>query len=647
MRAVVLTLLAVALVALYVALSTLPPQSSTTTSTQKPTSKPTTAQPTQTYTTTQTTPQPSSQISATTSPTTPQPAVTTTTQPQVTTTTSTQEPKLKAWLAASDVNTTQLPTEVAYKVVVENVGNAATEVTLFNKTYVVKPGESVSIERRLKVYTAGRHKISEKVGNYTLEKEIYVWYYTPLLKAEPLTINVTEIPKLVNITVAVSNVGNATGYIDGLEIRPGQRVYINATVNVTKAGRYTVNIRNLEVEVNVRYLRAQIEVETPVKEVEALPGEKIAVPIVVKNSGNATDTVQVGGDTYSVAPGEEKTLWFGLVANRSGTYRLNIRSRDVQYDIEVKILLVTYRVQIALLAPIQKSGYMETTREEATIEVRDPDVEIVWQPIIYTNATRRVLTLVVDGNAVRVEPGKPTYIPERKVKVSGISYTAPSTAELKTEINGTIYTLTLRIKLVPPTLSIQDVEKIEFRDTRVVNTKIKCTRPVQHEELVTLYELYANIDYNAGTFSGNAKIYLLGKTGYAYFNGIFNTQSGKAEIDLQQFDLPSLVVEFTVDPITVTKVTLKSGEEVQCQYPVELLPRVFKKPLMGPTRLDTAAVLIIKILSASDVHAEQVTRDTVVLRDDWGNRITVKVYDNRIEIKGAVEGTIYGRFVLS
>ena len=643
---------ALALVALYYALQPPPPPPQPTTPTAPEAATPPT---TQTPGTPPTTPP------ITTGPTTATPPGTTTPTPTQTPATPTETPRRLAGRPAfrveihapKVVNVTALPTRVNYTVVVKNVGNATGTVELGGVKYTVEPGQAVAINKSLEVYAAGEYAISEAAGNATATAVIKVLYYAPALEALPAEVNVTELPTEVEVAITVVNRGNATGYIEGREVPPGGEVKIYKKMRIDHAGVYAISVANLTATVKVVYLKADIRAEPLETYFEALPGETIAVPIRLYNAGNGTATAKIGQATYTLAPGEEKRVNYTIRVDKGGIYTIEVEAPKAKYKLDVEVKVVTYRVAIEIKSPTTMGVYMENTAVTRTIEVDGP-VKIRWRPVIYTNATKRAITFTVDGKAVTVKPGQPAELEERTTDAPQ----PPSTVDLTVDINGTRYKLTIQLAKKLPTLTVKDITKIEFRDTRPAEAKISCSRPVRVEVFVKVLEVWATVDFTRGTFRGGAKAYILGKTDTVDIEGTFGGGRGTAKISgLKKFDplnplLPDYVtVEFTITStgVRIEKVKKPDGSEVSCRFPEQLLPQVLRKPTIS-NRIDLAAKAIVDLFAKgpSDyAKPKAVEGNKVVLEDNAGNTITVVIGQNLIVISGALEAEIYGDFALS
>ena len=644
--ALLLVATAIALVAAYLLLQQ-PAGPGTTTAAPPPTpAQPTAPTPSQTPTPTAT---PTTAAPPPTTPAqTPKPTQTATpTAPQTPTATPTPAtaaaPRFEVSIKAEDVETRRLPVNVTYWVFVKNVGNATGRVVLAGRVYELRPGETVNATRTLTVESAGTYNIAEVVeteaGNITARGAVSVRYYAPILVAEPVEINVTKIPATVEVEVAVRNVGNDTAVVSGIEIKPGDSRALLARLNITAAGAYRLRLDGVEVPVVVRYLLARVEVRPLVEEVEALPGEVVEVPLEVKNTGNATAIVQVAGEELMLRPGKGRTARYPLKAEKAGFYKLEVKAGDVPFVAEVKVSIIKYSVQISLIAPVSKAGLMERIQMEDTIEVKGSEVEIIWQPIINTNATRRALTFNVDGVLVVAEPGKPTYLPERRVKAS-----VPGDVELSVAVNGTVYTLRLHVRLLPPTL-VGEITEVRYTDRQTRRASLKCG---PNSFTVEVYEVEASVNYREGKFSGRtyADLPYFGKRN-VYFSGEFNSAGGKAELTIE--GVGEVLVEFALNPLRVTKAALKDGRAVPCELPAELLPRILEQPTRISARLDDAARALIGMFRGFGDWAEvrEVRQGgVVILATSWGDA-EMRVGDNTITIRAEkLIADIYGSFRL-
>jgi len=251
---------------------------------------------------------------------------------------------------------------------------------------------------------------------------------------------------------------------------------------------------------------------------------------------------------------------------------------------------------------------------------------------------------------VTVKPGQPAELEER----TATAPPPPSTIDLTVDINGTTYKLAIQLVKKLPILTVKDITKIEFRDTRPVESKISCSRPVSIEVFVKVLEVWATVDFANGAFSGGAKAYMLGRTDTVDIEGTFGSGRGTAKISgLKKFDplLPDYVTaEFTITSsgIHIEKVKKPDGGEVSCSFPEQLLPQVLRKPTIS-NRIDLAAKAIVDLFAKGpgDYATPKTVEDNkVVLEDNARNTVIVVVGQNLIEISGALEAEIYGNFAL-
>ncbi|MGC9052073.1 MAG: hypothetical protein ACP5J3_14230, partial [Pyrobaculum sp.] len=343
----------------------------------------TTQQPAQTLTATQT-----SQTSQSTTPATPQPSTTTSSAPT---------PVLEVQIAApAEVNLTKLPALINYTVVVKNVGAAAARVEVDGESRELGPGQVWRVEKAINATSAGEYRAAVVVNGKKYEKVMAVRYYEARLVAEPVAINVTKLPQNITVTARVKNVGNLTARLDGVEIPPGAAALVNKTLYVDAAGSYVIRLGLLEIPVKVGYLHAACgaEVEAPA-EVEVVPGEAVAYRVVVKNTGNTTAICVVDNKPYRLEPGEAASLTKSLTVETAGSYRAEVEINGTTYRREITAKVIKIFVWFKLKSPRETSYGTTPFTEIIYSDSPQAGVEYVWR--ISTNATRRTVTVVVDG----------------------------------------------------------------------------------------------------------------------------------------------------------------------------------------------------------------------------------------------------------
>jgi hypothetical protein len=627
------------LVALYLALQ--PPPSNYTTTTTPPAAATT---PTEKTTTSQTTPR---QATTTSAPET-QTAATSTAQPPRVVYVPAIEVNIEAPTA---VNTTKLPIYLNYTIVIRNRGNGTGVVLRGDATYVIAPGQEVRIAANETVWWAGEHSVEAVVNGTRHVKAVRVYYYAPRLQAEPVYINTTKLPANLTVTVRVSNLGNLTAWVGGVAVAPGETREINTTITVEAAGSYVVEIGGVEVPVTVRYYAAGFDwkVGGP-SEVEALPGETYAAWLWIKNTGNATASLSIDGRYVALAPGEELNTTKTITVGAAGTYNVEFRvagslNATLRHAIRVKV--VAPKVQIVLWSPEVKRGWPPPNGTDPTsLSVVSKTVALTWGYIITTNATKRAVALAVEG------PGGVDYYKLAPGAAASKNYTetaqAPGEKTLEVKVNSTTYKLKVYLTLTPPKVTVKDISKIEFTDSRrLLGLKLSCrSGSVAASVVLDIVRVTGTLTYTptGRAVSGQITVNSAGGTYTGDYKGTI--EGGKGSLSLNVIGR-RIDVEFDTSPLTITKV-LVDGTPYSCNVPTELVPPILyrEKPTASS---EPATQYVFRLLSAfargdSDKPQSINWNGEYVEAVDRGGNI-LKVYLGGGEIR--IEGPLTAAIVIS
>lgn len=456
-RGVYLLALALLLVAVYVFIETIPPPTAGTaaSSSSTPTAVETSKSPQATSATVKApspTPPPSTKTS-TTMPTFP--PQTSATPPRVSTPPPAAKPVLKVVIKTPPrVNLTKLPAFVNYTVVVENSGDDPAAAEVGGLVQVVPPHANVTLGMQTLVEKAGPHTVYVTVNKTVYNATIYVYYYTPVLVVEEVTINTTRLPADVYVSIPVKNVGNATAHVEGVEIPPGGSVILNKIIRIKAAGTYKVIVGGVEAPIRVAYLTpiCAAEIDAP-KEAEVAPGALVTYIIRVKNAGNATATCLIDGKPVVLKPGQVEEEKGDIKAEKAGLYAVAVEVNGTRYLKEIYIKMIKVHVQFRLLAP-EKTPYSPTPYYHS-LESDVPEIDVEYQWLISTNATRPAV-VYIEGTPYRIERGGNITI-TKKAKVD-------RQAEFTISVNGTTYTAKVELRPREPTIT-QHFKKMVFKDS--------------------------------------------------------------------------------------------------------------------------------------------------------------------------------------
>ncbi|MCC6021381.1 MAG: hypothetical protein LM577_08475 [Thermoproteaceae archaeon] len=384
------------------------------------------------------------------------------------------------------VNATELPASITYAVVLTNRGdeegvallsatpassmrsiacNASESPAGAARAVRVPPNSTVIYRGVLTAAAAGDYEIRVEAQNATRAARVAVRYYAPRLAALPVTVNVTRLPSLVSATVTVLNLGNGTGRVAGVEVPPGGSATLRVALNVTAAGRYRARLDGLEVPVEVRYLAAACEarVDAPA-EVEVVPGEAVRYAVRVRNAGNATAVCVVNGTALKLAPGEEGALEGSVKIGAAGRYAIVAAVNGTEHRAEVVARAVRVFVWYRMLSPAETPWRAPPCAD--TFYGDEPAVRVDYEWLVFTNATSRAVTVIINGEARRLAPGS-------SVTLMG-SAAIERKGEISVDVNGTRYYAEVIVKPREPVVSISAAEMLfDCRVPRAVSTSCK------------------------------------------------------------------------------------------------------------------------------------------------------------------------------
>ncbi|MEZ0320229.1 MAG: hypothetical protein ABWK05_09625 [Pyrobaculum sp.] len=561
-------------------------------------------------------------------------------------------PVLGVEVRAPDVvNTTRLPAAVNYTVVLTNTGNGTAWVKVENSTVEIRPGGRVLLNFTTNITSAGVYKVGAKVNGTMYEKKVVVYYYAPLLTADPVFINVTKLPADATVVVRVRNVGNWTGRVLGVEVKPGSEAMVNTTIKVDAAGSYVLQIDGVEVPVSVQYLAPSLKylVGGP-KEVEAVPGESVSAWIWLKNEGNATAAVRVNGRPLTIKPGQYVNITKNITVTTSGSYTFDFNiagdlNVTAKYTTAVKI--VAAKVQIVVWTPqLLRSWPLPNSTDTMALSFVEKSASITWGYIIETNATSRSVVLqVADPQGVYYH----TLSPGQKLARNfTLQVQAPTVVTLQLAVNNTAYAVEVDVKLSPPRITINDISEIEFSDSRkLLSVPIKCRYGSASATLqldVVKVEGVLRYLQDGREVRGTITVNTAGDTYTGDFKGSVRGTSGQATINVAGRRVD---VEFTTSPLEVRRVLI-DGTPYDCDVPTALIPAVLisEKPTAKDEPADQLASRLVSIFAKSDFDKPRPAiwnGEYVEVIDRARNLL--KVYFRQGEV--LIEGALTAKFVIS
>jgi len=599
---------------------------------------------------------PATTPTTTTATATSQPPTTTAEKPetktQTATPTSTAQPPRVVYAPSIEVaieapgviNTTRLPIYINYTIVVKNSGNGTGVAVVGGVPYEVAPGQVVRIAENKTAWWAGEHSVEAVVNGTRYAKAVRVYYYAPRLQAEPVYINATKLPANLTVTARVSNLGNLTARVGGVAVAPGETKAINTTITVKAAGTYVVEIGGVEVPVTVRYYTAGFDwrVGGP-SEVEALPGETYAAWLWIKNTGNATATLSIDGRAFALAPGEALNTTKTITVGAAGVYNVEFRvtgTLNVTLSHAIRVKVVAPKVEIVLWSPEVKRRWPPPNgTDDASLSVVSKTAALTWGYVITTNATRRTVALTVEG------PGGVDYYKLAPGAAASKNYTetvqVPGEKTLEVKVNSTTYKLKVSLTLTPPKITVKDISRIEFTDSRrLLGLKLRCGVV---EATIDILRVTGTLTYTptGRAVSGQITVRSVLGTSTGDYSGKIEGGSGSLSLNVAGHNI---YVEFTTSPLKVTRV-LVDGTPYSCDVPTELVPPIFYKE--KPTATDEPATqYVFRLLSAfargdSD-KPQSITwnGEYVEAVDRGGNTLRVYLGGGEIRIEGPLTAAI-------
>jgi len=581
------------------------------------------------------------------------------TKTQTATPTSTAQPPRVVYAPSIEVaveapgviNTTRLPIYINYTIVVKNSGNGTGVAVVGGVPYEVAPGQEVRIAANKTVWWAGEHSVEAVVNGTRHVKAVRVYYYAPRLQAEPVYINATKLPANLIVTARVSNLGNLTAWVGGVAVAPGETKAINTIIIVEAAGTYVVEIGGVDVPVTVRYYAAGFDwrVGGP-SEVEALPGETYAAWLWIKNTGNATATLSIDGRTFALAPGEALNTTKTITVGAAGTYNVEFRvagsfNATLRHAIRVKV--VAPKVEIVLWSPEVRRGWPPPNGTDSTsLSAVSKTVALTWGYVITTNATRRAVALAVEGpggvDYYRLAPGAAAF------KNYTETVQVPGEKTLEVRVNSTTYKLKVSLTLTPPKVTVKDISRIEFTDSRrLLGLKLSCrSGSVEASVVLDIVRVTGTLTYTptGRAVSGQITVNSAGGTYTGDYKGTI--EGGKGSLSLNVIGR-RIDVEFDTSPLKITKV-LVDGTPYSCNVPTELVPPILYKE--KPTAVDVPATQYVSSLLSAFARGDSDKPQSITWNGEYVEAVdkggnTLRVYLGGGEIR--VEGPLTAAIVIS
>lgn len=591
---------------------------------------------------------------STTTPTSPAPkpietTTTTTEKPQMTKPNAVYLPDIRVEvLVPQTINTTTLPLRINYTIVIRNVGNGTGTVIIWDKPYKIAPGETLRINSSLLARWAGDYTVETVINGSKHMKVIKVYYYRERLEATPLYINVTKLPAVVTTGVRIKNVGNLTAWVEGVEIKPGEEKVINKTLKIDAAGAYVVNVGGVAVPVMVSYYAANVLWKIGGQgDVEAVPGETYTAWLWIKNVGNATANLDIDGRAVTLKPQEEANISKAVTISAAGLYTVKFRisgdlNMTLYYGIRARV--IAPRVEIVIWSPeLRRSWPLPNSTDETSVSSIGKTLALTWGYVITTNATKRTVNLAVeDPEGVKyysLSPG------ETIAKNFTTTVQAPGETTLEVKVNSTKYSLKTAVQLIPPKITVKDILKIEFEDSRkLLGLKISCRAgSVAADVVLDMLRVSGVLTYTqtGRAIYGDLTVNSARGISTGDYRGKIEGISGQLTLNIAGHNI---YLEFTTAPLSLTRV-LFDGAQYSCNVPTELVPPILYKD--KPTAADEFATEYVYRLLSSFARTDSDRPQSIVWNGDYvevidkgGNLLRVYIRRGEIQIEGALTATI-------
>jgi hypothetical protein len=314
----------------------------------------------------------------------------------------------------------------------------------------------------------------------------------------------------------------------------------------------------------------------------------------------------------------------------------------LRHTIQVKV--VAPKVEIVLWSPEVKRRWPPPNgTDDASLSVVSKTAALTWGYIITTNATKRTVTLAVEG------PGGVDYYRLAPGAAASKNYTetaqAPGEKTLEVKVNSTTYRLKVYLTLTPPKVTVRDISRIEFIDSRrLLGLKLSCRwGSVEVSMVLDIVRVTGTLTYTptGKAVSGQITVDSAGGTYTGDYEGTI--EGGKGLLSLNVIGR-RIDVEFDTSPLKITKV-LVDGTPYSCNVPTELVPPILYKE--KPTAVDVPATQYVSHLlsvfargDSDKPRSVEWNGEYVEVVDRGGNTLRVYLGEREIRIEGPLTATV-------
>ncbi|MFN7106454.1 MAG: hypothetical protein ACK4M3_07740, partial [Pyrobaculum sp.] len=224
-----------------------------------------------------------------------------------------------------------------------------------------------------------------------------------------------------------------------------------------------------------------------------------------------------------------------------------------------------------------------------------------------------------------------------------LSLQAPGGGRLWIRVNGSLYAVDLSVELAAPRITIRDVSRIEFNDSRQLQQlMVSCTSEISITFTFDLLNVRGTLWYTPDGKKGEGYITLRFDRDYTGgFSGFLGPSGGYVDIDMAgrrlhaDLDAGGNVRRVTID-----------GREYSCSFPRQLVPSIFLAGKPTADREDVwsyARMFLSAFAKVNDERPQDAVwnGEYVEVRDRGGRSYRVYIREDRVEVSGSLAVVVY------
>jgi hypothetical protein len=221
----------------------------------------------------------------------------------------------------------------------------------------------------------------------------------------------------------------------------------------------------------------------------------------------------------------------------------------------------------------------------------------------------------------------------------------PGEKTLEVRVNSTTYKLKVSLTLTPPKITVKDISRIEFTDSRrLLGLKLSCrSGSVEASIVLDIVRVTGTLTYTptGRAVSGQITVNTANGTRTGDYRG--KTEGGSGSLSLNVAGR-NIYVEFTTSPLTITKV-LVDGTPYSCDVPTALIPPILYRE--KPTATDVPATQYVSSLLSAFARGDSDKPQSITWNGEYveaidkgGNTLKVYLGGGEIRIEGPLTATI-------